>query len=119
MRPIGADEIRVKGWVRIMNNVLVAYEFLKRKAQEAEAESLKNHTTGLTCAEWRGRATGYQVAVDKIEPAVNVERELIETIRELTTTVERLDRQLLTVTGSPYECEKGEVTRAKELLARI
>jgi hypothetical protein len=46
-------------------------------------------------------------------------KELIASLRECVARLERADKTLLELSGSVKDCELGEVTRARALLAKL
>lgn len=49
--------------------------------------------------------------------AANVLPGLVEALRESIAAMERMDSLLLKLTGSPKECDKGEIVRARQAIS--
>ena len=53
-----------------------------------------------------------------IVKCVNMHDELVDALENSVSAMNRMDALLLKLTNSPYECEKGEIARAKSAIAK-
>lgn len=44
--------------------------------------------------------------------------DLLQSLKESTEAMKRMDRKILELTGQPFECEKGEVLRAEQAILK-